>query len=60
MSDSCLLVTFSDFVCSEELNRPENESLKPIVEKLKSLKAKIDEKTEKSKCNLRLPFRLSA
>jgi L-ascorbate peroxidase len=34
-------------VLSEELNRPENVSLKSIVERLKFLKAKIDEKAEK-------------
>lgn len=31
-----------------ELDRPENKNLKPIVDKLKSIKAKIDEKTVKS------------
>lgn len=30
-----------------ELDRPENKSLKPIVDRLKGIKAKIDEKTTK-------------
>jgi len=34
-------------VLSEELKRPENASLKSIVDRLKSLKAKIDEKAQK-------------
>ena len=36
-------------ICSEELNRPENTDLKPIVDRLKSVKAKIEEKTKDSK-----------
>lgn len=44
----CCLCADRLLLCSEELDRPENASLKPIVEKLKSLKAKIDEKTANS------------
>ena len=40
------------YLCSEELNRPENTDLKPIVDRLKSVKAKIEEQTKDSKLHV--------
>ena len=34
-------------MCREELNRPENKGLKPVVDKLRSIKDKIDEGSKK-------------
>lgn len=34
-------------MCRDELNRPENKGLKPVVDKLRSIKDKIDEGSKK-------------
>lgn len=49
LQPQCILIDLDILTgCSEELNRPENTSLKSIVDRLKSVKSRLDDKTKDS------------